>query len=73
MKTKKKKLTMKEAEERINILSYNLNMLRNMVDNFGIAFTNYLRFKNDEPEFKKHLENMKNVDKLKESVENDAK
>ena len=71
--TKRKKLTMKEAEERINILAYNLNTIKAAVDNIGIAFTNYIRFKNDEAEFRKHLENMQNVDKLKESVEKDAK
>ena len=69
----KKKLTIKEAEERINILAYNLNTIKAAVDNIGIAFTNYIRFKNDEAEFRKHLENMQNVDKLKESVEKDAK
>ena len=69
----KKKLTMKEAEERINILAYNLNTLKAAVDSIGIAFTNYLRYKGDEADFKKHLENMQNVDKLKESVEDNAK
>ena len=69
----KKKITIKEAEERINILAYNMNTLKAAVDSLGIAFTNYLRFKGDESEFRKHLENMQNVDKLKESVKNDAK
>ena len=71
--TKRKKLTMKEAEERINILAYNLNTMRAAVDSIGIAFTNYIRFKGDESDFKKHLESMQNVNKLKESVENDTK
>jgi len=69
----KKKLTMKEAEERINILAYNINTLKAALDSIGIAFTNYLRYKGDEADFKKHLENMQNVDKLKESVEDNAK
>ena len=71
--TKRKKLTMKEAEERINILAYNLNTMRAAVDSIGIAFTNYIRFKGDEADFKKHLESMQNVNKLKESVQNDTK
>ena len=71
--TKKKKLTMREVEERINILAYNLNTMKAAVDSIGIAFTNYLRFKGDESDFRKHLESMQNVDKLKESVEKDAK
>ena len=73
MKTKKKKITIKEAEERLNILAYNTNTLKAALDSIGIAFTNYIRFKGDEADFKKHLENMQNVNKLKESVENDAK
>ena len=71
--TKRKKLTMKEAEERINILAYNLNTIKAALDSIGIGFTNYIRYKNDEAGFRKHLESMKNVDKLKEGVEKDTK
>ena len=71
--TKRKKLTIKEAEERLNILAYNLNVTKAALDNIGLAFSQYLVFKGDEDEFKKHLENMQNVDKLKESVKDDAK
>ena len=71
--TKRKKLTIKEAEERINILAQNLDTIKAAVDSIGIAFTNYIRYKNDEAGFRKHLESMKNVDKLKEGVEKDTK
>jgi len=70
---KKKKLTMKEAEERLNVLAYNINVTRATIDNIGIAFSRYLKFKGDEDDFKKFLENQNNVDKLKESVKNDTK
>ena len=43
------------------------------LDSIGIGFTNYIRYKNDEAGFRKHLESMKNVDKLKEGVEKDTK
>jgi hypothetical protein len=69
----KKKLTMKEVEERINILAYNLNAIKPIVDNIGLSFSKYLNFKGDLEDFKKYLENMDNVDKLKESVKKDAK
>ena len=35
-----------------------------MLDSIGIAFSNYVRFKGDEEEFKKYLENNKNLHKL---------
>ncbi|QDP57670.1 MAG: hypothetical protein Unbinned3338contig1000_46 [Prokaryotic dsDNA virus sp.] len=68
-----KKITIKEAEKRINILAYNLNVAKAAIDNIGLAFSQYLKYKGDEEEFKKYLENKSKVDKLKESVENDAK
>ena len=69
----KKKLTMNEVEERINVLAYNLNAMKPMLDNIGMSFTKYIQFKGDLEEFKKYLENTANVDKLKENVENDTK
>ena len=69
----KKKLTMKEAEERLNVLAYNLNALKPIIDNIGMSFTKYIDFKGDMEDFKKYLENLQNVDKLKESVDNDTK
>ena len=48
--TKRKKLTIKEAEERLNILAYNLNVTKAALDNIGLAFSQYLVFKGDEDE-----------------------
>ena len=64
---------MKEAEERINILAYNINVTKAALDNLGMGFSQYLKYKGDEEDFKKYLENKKNVDKLKEDVKDDTK
>lgn len=69
----KKKLTMKEAEERLNILAYNLNVTKAALDSVGLAFSQYLDYKGETEDYKKYLENKQNVDKLKESVEDDTK
>ena len=69
----KKKLTMKEVEERINVLAYNINQVKAMIDNIGFALSRYIDYKGDASEFKKHLENNENVDKFKESKQNDLK
>jgi ABC-type transport system involved in cytochrome c biogenesis ATPase subunit len=68
----KKKLTNKELEERINILAYNLNVTKAGIDNIGIAFSQYLKYIGHEEEFKKYLENLKNVDKLNKNGEKSA-
>ena len=69
----KKKLTMKEAEERINILSYNLNVTKTALDSVASVVNAFIMFTGKGEEFKKHLENIKNVDKLKEDAKNDTK
>ena len=51
----KKKITMKEVEERINILAYNLNVAKTTIDSVGIAFSKYLKFKNEDEGFKKYF------------------
>ena len=35
-----------------------------MLDSVGVAFSNYVRYKGDEEDFKKYLENNKNLHKL---------
>ena len=70
---KNKKATIKEIEERINVLAYNLNHIKMVLDNIGFALSRYVDFKGDTAEYKKHLENIKNVDKLKESVQDTLK
>ena len=44
-----------------------------MTDNIGFALSRYIDFKGNTSEFKKHLENSQNVDKLKESVKDTLK
>ena len=73
MSDKKKKFTIKDAEERLNILAYNINAMRSMIDNLGFAMNKYIDFKGDLDNFKKSLENKENLDKLKENAENNAK
>ena len=69
----KKKEVEKTIEEKMNILAYNLNMVKAGLDNIGIAFTQYLKYAGVEDEFKKYLENLKNVDKLTTNVKKDVK
>ena len=68
-----KKTTIKDLEERINILAYNLNHIKMVADNIGLALTKYINFKGDTMEFKKDLENSEKIDKFKESKQNDLK
>ena len=73
----KKKLTIKELEERINIVAYNVNSLKAGIDNLGNALSRYIEFKQDSSDFRNFLENSKNVNKFNEngdeSLENDTK
>jgi len=46
-----RKLSIKELEERTNILMQQLMILQEMVDMVGENFINYVRFKNDEKGF----------------------
>ena len=57
----------KELEEKINTIAYNINYLNSLMHSLGQGFTKYILWKGDEPEFKKHLENTKKDDKLKEN------
>ena len=68
-----KRLTIKELEERINVLAYNLNVTKYAIDRLSMAFEQYVIFRGKQDEFKKHLEINKNVDKLTEDVKNDTK
>ena len=53
MSDKKKKFTIKDAEERLNILAYNINAMRSMIDILGFAMNKYIDFKGDLHNFKK--------------------
>ena len=70
---KRKKTTIKDLEERLNILAYNFNHMKVVTDNIGIALSKYIDFEGNTSEFKKHLENSNNVDKFKEDMQNDLK
>ena len=59
-----KKPTINELKENINAITRHINFSSRMLDSIGIAFSNYVRFKGDEEEFKKYLENNKNLHKL---------
>ena len=50
-----KKVTIKVLEERISVLSYNINQCRMMIDNLGFAVSKYIDFNGNTDEFKKHL------------------
>ena len=65
----KKKPTIQELAERINILSYNLNYFTKMLDSLGKGTQEYINWKGDEIEFKKHIDIMKKKHKLKEDDE----
>jgi len=59
-----KKPTMMEMKEHVDMLTRQVNFQSRMMDSIGVAFSNYVRFKGDEEEFKKYLENNKNLHKL---------
>ena len=44
-----------------------------MMDSVGIAFSSYVKFKEDEADFKNYLENSKKLHKLTNEEENDRK
>ena len=70
---KNKKPTIRELEDKFNVVAYNLNYFTRMLDSLGRAMTAYINWKGDEPEFKKHIENLKKDDKLKENDEKTKK
>ena len=64
----KKKVTLKDLNERVNVLAYNINHLKMLIDNIGFAVSNYIDFKGDTEEYKKRLENIQKTDKLRQSM-----
>ena len=68
-----KKPTIKQLEERLNLVTSQLNFVMRMLDSIGIAFSNFVRFKGEEEEFKKYLENNKNLHKLSKEENEDRK
>lgn len=63
----------KELDDKINTIIYNINYLNNLINSLGHGFTKYIQWKGDEPNFKKYVENLKKDDKLKENDKKDEK
>ena len=61
-----KKITLKDVEERINVLAYNINHIKMAVDNISFAFAKFIEMNGKTEEFKKYLENMNKNGKLNE-------
>ncbi len=59
-----KKPTIRQLEERLNLVTSQLNFSTRMLESVGVAFSNFVRFLDKEEEFKKYLENNKNLHKL---------
>ena len=59
-----KKVTKNEMKEQINLLITQANFCTRMLESVGTAFSSYIKFKGDEDDFKKYLENNKNLHKL---------
>ena len=55
-----------ETKKRLDDLTRHVNWLTRMSESLGIAFTNYIKFKGDEEDFKNYLENNQNLHKLTE-------
>ena len=59
-----KKPTMMETKKRIDDMTRHINWMSRMLESLGVAFSNYVKFKDDEDNFKDYLENNKNLHKL---------
>ena len=68
-----KKPTIREIEERLNLITSQLNFSTRMLESIGVAFSNFVRFLDKEEEFKKYLENNKNLHKLTKEENEDRK
>ena len=73
MSDKKPKQEKQTLEETIQVLINNVNYLRTLLSSLAQGFTEYINWKGDEANFKKHLENLKKDDKLKENDEKTKK
>ena len=57
-----KEVDAKQLEERINVIAYNINTLKVLMDSISRVLSEYVEFNKHTEEFKKCLENKKNVD-----------
>jgi hypothetical protein len=67
-----KKPTIMQMKEHVDMLTRQVNFQSRMMDSIGVAFSSYVRYKGDEEDFKKYLENNKNLHKLTEE-ENESR
>ena len=65
-----KKPTIKQLEERVNLITSQLNFTMRMLDSVGVAFSQFVKFLGKEEDFKKYLEKSKNLHKLSEEEKN---
>tara|TARA_R100001594_G_scaffold150009_2_gene209610 strand:- start:501 stop:788 length:288 start_codon:yes stop_codon:yes gene_type:complete len=68
-----KKPTIKQLEERLNLVTSQLNFTMRMLDSVGVAFSQFVKFLNKDEEFKKYLEKSKNLHKLSKEEEDARK
>jgi len=59
-----KKPTIRQLEERLNLITSQLNFTSRMLESVGVAFSNFVKFLDREEEFKNYLEKQKNLHKL---------
>jgi hypothetical protein len=59
-----KKPTIREVDDRVNLMASNLNFTMRMMESIGVAFSSFVRFLEKEEEFKNYLEKQKNLHKL---------
>tara|TARA_R100000458_G_scaffold37206_1_gene34667 strand:+ start:558 stop:839 length:282 start_codon:yes stop_codon:yes gene_type:complete len=59
-----KKPTIKELNDRLILVTNQLNFCTRMLESIGISFSEYVKFSGHEEDFKKHLEKSKNLTKL---------
>ena len=65
-----KKPTIRELEERITLITSQLNFTMRMLDSVGLAFSQFIEFMEKKDDFKKYLENSKKLHKLTEKEKN---
>ena len=68
-----KKPTIKQLEERLNVITSQLNFTMRMLDSVGVAFSTFIKFMEKEDDFKKYLEKQQNLHKLSKEEENARK
>ena len=68
-----KKPTIRQLEERLNLITSQLNFTSRMLESIGVAFSSFIKFLDREEEFKNYLEKQKNLHKLTKEEEDARK